>query len=245
MSDLLIYTAQFGGYDALTSQLPQDIDARWVCYTDQDGPLPAPWEKRHVDLGGAHPNLAAKLLKTDPPAGDWRYAIWIDANMEVIAPYFARQAILSIHDGMAIWAHPRRVTVAAEIEASAPGGKESQGDRYVNLDLRGQLAAWRAEGFPDDRGLYASGTIVWTPEAAATIGKAWRAEVERWGCFHDQVCLPVVTWRLGVRPGLFPIDQIERRWSTRANPRHRINGEPFYLGNRWLRIWPHAQDPEK
>jgi hypothetical protein len=46
---------------------------------------------------------------------------------------------------------------------------------------------------------------------------------------------------MGVKPGVFGVNQIERRYSPRVNERSRRMGTPFYLANRWLRIWPHAR----
>lgn len=246
MADVLIYTANFGRYDTVREQVAQDIDVDWLCITDPDTTeVPAPWAHQvRVPLTG-HPNLGAKLLKVAPPAdvSDWTHAIWIDANMEVTAPTFAREAIAAVHDGIAVWEHPRRDCLYDEIEASAPGGKESQRDRYRNVPLREQAAAYRADGFPENWGLYASGTIVWTrtPEARA-ISAAWTEQVLRWG-FHDQVALPYVAWKLGVQPGVFPIPQLERRYSAQLSSRERAMGVPFWLGNRWLRIWDHSRQP--
>lgn len=249
MADVVIYTANFGGYDHTLSPEPQELDVDWLYLTDGEA-LPdlgrVKWQIEKIDRDGAHPNALAKTYKAQPPwgLGDWKYAIWIDANMQVIAPYFAKDAIAAVRDGVAIWQHPRRECVYREIEASKPGGKESQNDRYANLDLDGQAAAYRAEGYPADNGLVASGTIVWTREASETLGRAWLAEIQKWG-FHDQVSFPVVARRLGVNYGLFPVPQIERRFSTMLSPRQKIAGEPSYLGNRWVRIHPHSRLPDR
>lgn len=247
MSDVVIYTANFGGYDAPYPQHPQDITVEWVCLTDDpDAIVPHPWTAHYVDLGGEHPNLAAKRYKIQPPwflRDEWTTAIWIDANMEIVDPAFAREAQQYVNNGIAIWAHPRRDCVYDEITVSAPGGKESQNDRYANLRLPEQAEAYRAEGMPEHAGLYASGTIVWRRGECDTISKAWLDEMERWGCFHDQLLLPVVCWRLGLEPGVFGISQVERRYTPRVTWRDRARGVPFYLANRWLRIWPHARTP--
>lgn len=251
MADVVVYTANFGGYDHTVAQQPQDVDVDWLFLTDgialPDRSLDSRmrWRVEPVEPEG-HPNQAAKRYKAQPPweLGDWTHAIWIDANMEVTSPSFVREAIAAVNDGVAIWQHPRRECLYDEVLYSRPGGKESQGDRYANLDLDGQAAAYRAEGYPAKNGLVASGTIVWTRPASEKLGRAWLDEIERWG-FHDQIAFPVVAWRLGLRPGLFPIPQIERRFTTMLSPRQRLTGEPSYLGNRWLRIHPHSRLPDR
>lgn len=239
---MLIYTANYGTYDTVLPQAEQDVDVDWLCITDDPHyEAPAPWRTLAVPPAHQHPNLAAKVHKAQPPwqLGDWTHAIWIDANMEITDTGFARNAIPYVHDGVAAWQHPRRDCVYDEAAASI--GPESQGDRYANLPITEQMAAYRAEGYPAHAGLYATGTLVWTPDGAP-FGKAWITECEQWG-FQDQLCFPVVAWRLGIVPGVFGVHQVERRYSPRVSARARAQGVPHYLGNRWLRIHPHTREP--
>jgi hypothetical protein len=233
-----IYTANFGGYDRIRSQVEQDIDVSWSCFTDLAVEAPHPWRTEVVEPRYTHPNLAAKWWKTHPPDAD--FAIWIDANMRVTSSSFAREAIASVRDGLAIWKHPRRDCIYDEAEASL--GQESQGGRYDGLPIREQISAYRAEGYPEHAGLYACGTIVWTPDAAATIGCDWMQECERW-TYQDQLSFPVVCWRRGVTPGPFPLSQVERRYSSLlfiGNRWLKIDWKRAHLGNRWLRMYPHG-----
>lgn len=227
-----IYTANMGCYDTVRPQVGQDIDVDWLCFTDDlvdDGALP-PWRTIDVEPARDTPMLEAKWRKLYPPVG-YDYAIWIDANMQVVSPSFAREAIAALHDGatFAVFTHPRRTTVAEEVKASL--GVEGQGGRYAGEPLRAQLAFYRTSGFRDDRGLYAGGTIVWTPEAWP-VSKAWWDEIIRWS-IQDQVSLPYVLWKLDVQPAVFPIPQLERI------PMRRARGGERHFGNRWLRIHPH------
>ena len=245
MADVLIYTANFGGYDTVRAQVAQDIDVDWLCLTDRpDADAPWPWRTIPVLPTHEHPNLAAKVFKAQPPweLNEWSVAIWIDANMEIMEAAFAREAMAYVNDGLATWAHPRRDCVYDEGTVCLPGAKEGQDGRYENLPIVDQLAAYRDEGFPAHHGLFASGTIVWTPEASSTLGVAWLAEIERWG-FQDQLALPVVAWRMGIKPGIFGVHQIERRYSTIQRRTPRAPTRPMYLGNRWLKIHPHTLPP--
>jgi len=232
VTNVVVYTANIGGRDHPHQQADQDIDVDWRYFTDaHDTPIEGPWKILDVKRGHGHnidrhPNLAAKWWKTHPFVS-YKYAIWIDASMEITSPAFAREAIDSLKGApLATFRHPRRTTIAAEVEASL--GSEGQGGRYERLPLREQLAAYQQEGFPDDVGLYACGTIVWTWEARG-IGEDWWRECVQWG-YQDQISFPVVCWRAGIRPSTFPIPQIESR-----NPRLG------FLANRWLRIWPHTK----
>lgn len=225
-----IYTANFGSYDKPRPQVAQDIEVDWLYFADRQtrASIPQPWAMtvlpRHVPRT---PMMTAKWWKTHPPTG-YDHVIWIDASMEVTAPTFAREAISALEErSFAVWKHPRRDDVLDEIAASL--GAESQDGKYrdVAQAMVRQGNAYRSLGLPNPSGLYACGTIVWTP-AARDVGIAWWHECERWS-FQDQVSLPFVCWALGVRPSIFPFGQIDKCLSR---------GAP-YLANRWLRIWPH------
>jgi hypothetical protein len=227
VAPVVVVTASYGGTDAvLHPQAAQDIAVDWVCFTDQpDLKAPAPWRVVHSPARFADPCLAAKVHKATP-AVDATDVVWIDASMEVTSRSFVRSALAARHDGVAVFTHPRRSCIYDEAEASL--GAEGQGGKYADQPLLAQVAAYRAEGHPAQGGLYACGVVAWdlTNPRAVDLGRAWLAECEQWS-WQDQLSFPVVCRRLGVTPGVFPIQQIER------------NGRGF-LTNRWLRIWPHT-----
>lgn len=219
-----IVTACYGRFDDVQTQPEQDIRAEWLCVVDDESvPVPAPWV-RLVVPSDESPRLAAKRVKCEP----WRFTsadtiIWIDANTQITSSSFAREAISYMRDGLAVFRHPRRDCIYAEADASI--GAESQGGKYDDQPIREQVEHYRADGHGPHAGLFACGTVVWdaTSDQARALGSAWLAECERWS-IQDQLSLPVVARRLGMEPGVFPFSQIRRG----------------YLGNRWLRILPHA-----
>lgn len=232
MSDVLVFTANYGGRDRVQVPCPQDMDVDWL-YITGDPTLypPAPWFVLHAAPTEAHPNMAAKWHRTHPPLSlpggqPYKYMIWIDANMEITDPSFARKAIACVNDGIALWDHPRRDNILDEVEASL--GAEGQGGRYDDLPMREQAAAYFALGYPNDFGLYATGTIVWTPERVADVGAAWFEECKRWG-YQDQISFPFVCWAYGIKPGVFPIHQTEGKF----------NGRRGFWTNGWMRIHNH------
>lgn len=218
-----ILTACYGGSDDIRPQAEQDIPVEWVCVVDDPAAeVPAPWLKV-VARSDEPPCLAAKRHKAEP----WRlvdsdHTVWVDANMQITSAAFAREAIDCIHDGLAVWRHPRRDCIYDEAEASL--GAEAQGGKYDGYPLREQVASYRAEGHPERYGLFACGTVAWDARSplARKVGAAWIAECERWS-IQDQLSLPVVCRRLGVRPGVFPHAQVARR----------------RMSNPWLTIHPH------
>jgi hypothetical protein len=224
MGAVAIVTASLGAYDRIHPQRGQDIGVDWFAVVDEPGAVvPSPWVRVDVAPSG-NPWLAAKAPKMTPwEFVDHPHVIWIDANMEVTHPGFAREALACRHDGVAMFEHPRRDCIYAEAGASV--GAESQGGKYADQPIAEQVARYRAGGHPEHGGLFACGTIAWdaTHELAREFGAAWLAECERWSV-QDQLSAPVVARRLGLEPGVFPFAQISRG----------------YLGNKWLRIHPHG-----
>jgi alkaline ceramidase TOD1/glycosyltransferase MUCI70-like protein len=223
------YTANFGGYDVLLPQAEQDTSTEWIAFTDDPRvDAPEPWRVVVVEGRFDHPRMSAKWFKCQPwLAIPHRWAVWIDANMEVVCPSFVREAIASIHDGVATWRHPERDCIFAEAAAAL----ELAPEKYAHLPIDEQVDAYRGEGHPVHAGLYACGTVAWdtADERAQKLGAAWFAECETWS-YEDQISLPVVARRLGVTPGVFPLEQIGWR------------GRRKVLRNRWMRLHPHLSN---
>ena len=223
MAEVAVVSAIYGGWDQPHPQVEQDIEADWILFSDEALDPPAPWTLEVEPPAYDDPNMAAKVPKMTPRVPH-RYVIWIDGSHEVTSRSFAREALGALHDGMAVFKHPRRDCVYAEAEASL--GAESQGGRYDHEPIPEQMASYLAEGHPAHGGLYACGTVAWDREQSNGLGSAWLAECERWSV-QDQLALPPVLRRLGLTPGVFPVPQIER-------------ARKGALANRWVTIHPHS-----
>jgi hypothetical protein len=228
MTKVLMMTANFGKRDRPQPQVEQHGDVDWLFVTDdRDTPVPTPWTVEYVEPMHEVPNLAAKWWRTHPPFDrGYDYVIWLDANMESRVPNLAQYCVESVHDGLAVWEHPRRNCIVDEMEASL--STEAQGGRYDHLPLRQQVDAYLAEGYPRWNGLYATGTFVWTPESAKLIGDEWYEECLKWS-YQDQLSFPVVCWRHGLVPGTFPLPQTPNRYNARAG----------WWANQWMRLHDH------
>lgn len=223
MADVAIYTATYGGYDRLWEPVAQDIDVEWVAFTDDDQLAPVgPWEVVLRPPERDHPRMAAKVPRCLPHVWlpEHPLTIWVDANMEITSPAFAREALAAMVDGFATWQHPQRSCIYVEARASlklAPA-------KYADQPIMAQVGHYRRERFPQRGGLFATGTLARDSrfEIVRAMGEQWLAECDRW-TYQDQLSLPVVCRRLGITPGIFPHRQIE----------------PGRLGNPWLMIRNH------
>jgi hypothetical protein len=213
-----IYTAAFGGYDALKAAVPQSVPTDFFCFTDGQGISGAkPWIIRHsAARKNLSPRMRAKWFKLHPhvlfPGGAlplstawqtaffrWRqrytHTIWIDASLEVVSPYFAEAVIAQLgQSGLAVFPHPDRDCIFDEAVASTHWAK------YEGQPLLEQAQAYRAEGYPAHHGLFAAGILVRSTSAAhlPALDDAWWQENLRWS-YQDQLSLPVVWWRAGRR----------------------------------------------
>lgn len=225
-ADVTIVSAAYGSFDTPRTQCAQDVPVHWLFFTDGPNDAPPPWTTIRAGPA-ADPRMAAKQFKCLPRVEDCRYAIWVDANMEITSPSFARESIAAIRDGIAVWDHPRRDCIFEEADASL--GAEGQHGKYEGMPLLEQVEHYRAGGHPEHGGLFACGTVAWDlhNDRAHELGAAWLAECEKWSP-QDQLSFPVVCRRLDITPGVFPLPQLERR-------RDRA------FGNRWLKIHPHSR----
>jgi hypothetical protein len=232
VTDVCIYTANIGGHDlAPRPQQAQDLPVEWLYFDDPARPVVVDesWVVHRPDPVRADPNLAAKWWKLHPPVG-YEYAIWIDANMQITHPSFAREALAALAGhSFACYAHPRRDDLWDEIDASL--GAEAQNGKYDAAQLHAQGDAYAAWGMPRHYGLWAGGVLVWT-RAAWDLAKDWWDECVWWSP-QDQVSLPFVCWARNETPAVFGHRQVERYYY--ASGRNRVDA----LANRWLRIWPH------
>lgn len=258
-----IYTSIYGSIDRLIEPAPQDIAVDWYCFTD-DETLAAPgWQIVLQDGRFGNPRLNAKWPKTHPhevlPGHRW--TIWVDANLAVDSPAFAREAIGYAKRGFALFRHPLRYCIYHEAFACMLRVD------CAELPVVEQVEHYCGEGYPRDAGLYACGVLVRDSQVGklANLGRDWLDECLRW-TVRDQLAFPVVLRRLGVEPDLFPF-HIGRapRWLTMARYLGLTPGTfPGYLftnrdarrlctprwfpprdsrvlrSNPWFRVLPHS-----
>ena len=209
-NSIACYTTIFGGYDNLWPH-PDIPDVDFICFTDGRTPINDPtWDIR-VDTRSAqvytHPRMAAKWFRLHPHVclPEYEYTLYIDGSHEIFSPKFIHECLAQIDEsGIALHTHPERECIYGEV----PFSLQRLPNKYAGLPLIEQAESYRAEGFPEHWGLWASGSIARrnTP-AVARLMDFWWYENQKW-TYQDQVSFPVVCWRLGIRPASFPWPQI-------------------------------------
>lgn len=217
---LSVYTAITGNFEPLQS--PQFEPDPWgravqlVAFThERIGRTATGWEIRPPVYDCDDPRRAARWHKTHPqllfPAA--RFSLWHDGSHALtvnpwelvdkylIDPRHPHAAPACDYTGdadLATFRHPQRATVAEELLACARLGKDN-----VKL-MQAQVHRYRAEGFPDDRGLFETAAVLrrHTPEVAAFDARWWH-EIDG-GSVRDQLSIGYALWRCPVRVAILP-----------------------------------------
>lgn len=169
---VLIYSANIGGYDHRHAHSEQSIPVEFQ-YFDQP-------------QFGLSSMMEAKWYKMHPPEG-YDYTIWVDSSVRIKSPHFAKWCVDAAKDKWAIFRHPNRQCAYAEAEFAQDMKK------YYDCPIREQMSSYRAEGFPENYGLWAC-TMIARSNWGKEINEAWWTENQKWS-FQDQVSLPYVLWK--------------------------------------------------
>jgi len=203
----VLYSAIYGGFD----QVPPLRDTPGVdrvMFTDDPNLEAQGWDVRVEPAPDVHPRMAAKRYKLQPHAvlPEYDRRVWMDGSHTLLNPDAVTVALdLAAEPGIALHKHPERDCIYDEALASI-----AFATKYGDQPIAEQTDAYRAEGHPPNWGLWAAGTVA-SHRHADAIFDAWWDEVNRWS-YQDQLSLPVVLRRAGVRPGEFPHSQYASPW---------------------------------
>lgn len=191
---VVVYTAVIGGYDILRAPGIRHPNWDFVVFSDQ--PLQVEgWEDRPLNYTHPDPTRAARFIKLHPHVyfPNYAFSIWVDANIGIrgdLRPLLSR---LKADQVMGTFRHPLRRCVYQEAEECIQREKD---DHNV---IRSQMAAYQADGFPENAGLWESNVVVrrHNDESCIKLMVAWWRELETWSR-RDQLSLPVVARRHSV-----------------------------------------------
>lgn len=195
----VVYTAITRSKDRLRDDQVAD-GAEFVAFIDSPQASDV-WEQRPACDLFRCPNRCAKIHKVLPhlyfPGA--AYSLWLDGNIALKVPV---QTLIDEHlaeADVAMFGHPDRNCVYAELQASMPLlGK------YDPAVMMEQVENYRAAGFPEHCGLHECGVIVRRHAAAVErFNEAWWAEICRWSQ-QDQLSVMPAAWRTGVKIATIP-----------------------------------------
>jgi len=214
MADVLVYSAVFGGYDAVREPLEP---GRYRLITDAR----APWgwtEQREIQTN--KPRRAARYWKTrGMPRAE--YTIWMDGNIQmVVEPDVVVESWLVDNKAdVALFRHPVNDCIYREARQCWKKGKD---DRQV---IDEQMERYRRKGFPPHFGLGETCVVARrdTP-AVRAFNDLWWREIEK-GSVRDQLSFDYARWVMGTGIRVYFVDG-GHQWRRREH--------------EWFRCWEHG-----
>ncbi len=215
-----VYTAIYGKYDALRSH-PEISGVDFHCFTDD----PTLTTRRdwivHVEPSDLPPRIAAKRPKVlgpqTLPLRAYDTTLWIDANCDFLSVTFVEALQDLGPDGFALYRNPELDCIYAQLVASI----RNLPPEAAPVLLR-HAARYYAEGHPEHWGMWACGMMACRrSEKLDAAMRDWWTAISSWpldgkplpfALPRDQVDLPPVLRKHGIRPREWPHDQRQSPW---------------------------------
>ena len=189
---IIVYTACFGGYDAIQPVVAES-DAQFVAITDSDAEIDG-WEVVNVGETPKDPRRIARLYKTLAhrifPGAD--VTVWCDANVQLlVSPTLLVSEWLGYAD-LAAPTHPSRDCAYNEANACIKKRKDTADN--INAQMRG----YSLEGYPEHNGLAETRVVIRrNTEDVALFNEVWWSQVSTQSV-RDQVSFNYSAWKTGV-----------------------------------------------
>lgn len=240
-SNIVVYTAIFGGYDGLLPQ-PRKKGIDYICFTDR--PLKSDsWKVVQVTRPFEDPVRCARMYKVNPHKflPDYQRSIWIDGN------YLIRGKIVDWAHGLLgrkpIWVfdhdqcpEDQRNCVYREHEAIIEVFEVSGKKKDDFAVMQQQMNRYRQEGYPEENGLIFSAAILREhhhPEVIKTM-EAWWSEISA-GSRRDQLSFDYAAWKNDLHFGIIDGDLRRHKYFFRIG-KHRPNYRAKYIRYRLKRL---------
>jgi len=208
MKKLALYTALFGRFEELHDPFghldgtyyfhgDNKIDRFYFTDLHMDGKISYPVIKKNLDyLSHVKRQRKVKIKIPDEIFDNYEYSMWVDCRPKLmIDPYFFTDFL---DTDFLIMNHGSRRCVYDEGKVCIMNSKAKESVMSNQLDF------YRAQGYPEQNGLYYTGFLVRRhTKASKNLMGAWWREVEKFTA-RDQVSLPYVLWKHGFDITLFP-----------------------------------------
>lgn len=165
-----------------------------MAYLDSDDyNPPEPWEVRPIDRQERNPRVTSRYYKLLPHRlfeAEAEISIWIDGSLRATADFTPLMGRVSETAPLAAFAHPERRCVYDEARAVMAARVA------IPQRVEAQMNAYRAEGYPAQRGLFQSGLLVRRHHdpALSTASEDWWQAVRSYSQ-RDQLSGMVALWR--------------------------------------------------
>lgn len=213
-----VYTAIFGGYEALLPQrrIP-GVD--FVCFADRDVRA-RPWKTVRVEPHVGDATRDARRYKILPHRflTEYDISIWIDANYLVVGDVdelidiALRSSNIGVFDHSQTAVDPRNCTYE-EFDEIMRLHNEKNAYKDDPEVMRAQIERYRREGYPPGNGLAFSAAIVrrhHAPDVVRTMERWWKEVSD--GSRRDQLSFNYVAWVENLSFTVIDGDLRNNRW---------------------------------
>jgi hypothetical protein len=193
--EIVVYTAIIGDFDTLREPHIRTDAIQYVCFTDNPQVNADGWEIVEIERSDEHPRLQQRQYKILShrffPNDD--VTLYVDGNLELLVdPFELRDRFLRDAD-LALFEHPERDGVYAELRACADLGKDDPST------LSSVAEMYRFEGMPEHGFLHAAGFILRRhTQPIVRFNETWHRELRR-TTFRDQPALAHTLWKSGLQ----------------------------------------------
>lgn len=201
---IVVYTCITGGYDALKEPLLSFDNVEYICFTEDAARIQkaenTKWAFRQIPAHIAKEydrTLSNRYIKMHPKElfPDADYAVYVDGNIGIQSFLGTYLLQTKAKTGTAIFAHSQRQ--CAYVEANVCISRR-KGSREA---IERQMHSYEKAGFPQNFGLYECTIIATdlTNTLSAELLEHWWQEFVHSKSCRDQLSLPYVVWKLGMR----------------------------------------------
>ncbi len=212
MQKIVVYTAIFGGKDALIEPLFTSPDIDFVCFTDSKFES-INWQIRETPLEGPDPVRFARKHKVlaHKLFPEYEYSIWVDGNIIVRGDVHKLLDKVLANSNMAVYDHAYTKPDSRDCiyEEARVLIEMSKGPKYKDDPelIQSQVARYKAEGYPEHAGLISSMELIRrhnSPDVVKVMEDWWH-EIET-GSRRDQLSFNYATWKNKFEPTIIHED---------------------------------------
>lgn len=207
-TNIVIYTAIFGGYDVLRKPKVAPKNCDFICFTDAKQEVRG-WQMREVKALHDDPTRNARMYKILPHRflGGYEYSVWIDGNMlvkgdvnELIDTYLKDTSVAAYNHQYARHRDRKespdsRDCIYQEAETLLGLAKRGRVKDDPKL-IKTQVERYRREGYPPKRGMLLSMVLLRRHNDLDVMRtmETWWAEL-KCGSKRDQLSFNYAVWK--------------------------------------------------
>lgn len=208
-SKIVVYTAIFGGYDALLDPAIVEDGVDYVCFTDDPTLNSDIWNVVLVSGVYRDHRRTAKAFKILPHVWfqNYDFSVWIDGRLHIQGGISELVRAVESRSAFACFSHPNRSCAYTEGMICILHGK----DRV--LPICQQMLKYSRQRYPKKSGLFAGGLIVRKHNVKEIIHamELWAEEIDSHSV-RDQLSLGFVAWKCGLKIQTFDGDLWDNKY---------------------------------